>query len=892
MLAIVGVMAGVGIQAIQTTTNTENCYPKTRAQMREIEQSLANYVRNNNRYPTPANRTLASSSSSYGVATTAGIDTIGSGTSAVQAGGLPFVTLGLGSNYAADCWGNKFTYYVSSQLTDTSTYMSNSSAGRITVKSGTLSSSQNITSSAAYAVVSHGQDALGSAPRNGAGSYCTGSYGDRIDQKNCKNSGTLELFSANFNNGKTNGTLAANYFDDVVLYANKTGYTGCNAGGGQTLTWTNAGGTVTCSANISGSHANGAGTGSLNSGSPNGSATFKCVNGTYTVQPGSTCYANCPASQSVSWGGGSCSATYSGGAGAHGAAASVGSSDPNNMGTGNLVCNNGTWEATGSGTSCATRHCSAQAVNWSPGCSASVGALSNGQSSNNLANTAANYSGSVNVTCSNGALSQSSASCTQVCTAGTVSWGAGCSASVGQLTNGGSTPVTNGATNYSGNATVTCNNGSRVVSGATCTATAPCSASTVSWGSNCSGSVSSASHGETRPASNGNSGYTGTATATCSNGSWSTSGATCNVAYNNCNSQTVTWGSGCSATAPFINHGSTSNVNNAAGGRVGSATVSCSNGTATASGNCYADCTAQTVSWNGTCSAAVGTVAHGGSTNISNTASGYTGSASVACNNGSLSTSGTSCNPVYVGCGAATLSWGSCSGSIGALGHGANGGITNSVEGYSGSATATCSNGSWSLSGTSCNAVACNPTTVSGQTSPRAWSGNTPYPEINVNICNYTSIPAGGKFSITSDITGSSWIGYTPLRIWNLTQGVPYSGEYDTGTEKYTKVTMQYNGACNVYLKAQYHGKSSDYKYGQVSLTQVDKCKVNGGWTDWYYYCSNTCGVGRNMRYRTCSNPYAKNGGTECSGPYEEDAGSDCEDYSFCDQGGGGQDNS
>jgi hypothetical protein len=54
-------------------------------------------------------------------------------------------------------------------------------------------------------------------------------------------------------------------------------------------------------------------------------------------------------------------------------------------------------------------------------------------------------------------------------------------------------------------------------------------------------------------------------------------------------------------------------------------------------------------------------------------------------------------------CAAGTASWGTyCSAPVGALNYGANTGVTNTASGYTGSATVTCSSGSYSYSGTSC----------------------------------------------------------------------------------------------------------------------------------------------------------------------------------------------
>ena len=47
---------------------------------------------------------------------------------------------------------------------------------------------------------------------------------------------------------------------------------------------------------------------------------------------------------------------------------------------------------------------------------------------------------------------------------------------------------------------------------------------------------------------------------------------------------------------------------------------------------------------------------------------------------------------------------------------------------------------------------------------------------------------------------------------------------------------------------------------------------VDGQWADWdpWGACSVTCGVGQNIRRRTCTNPAPQNGGSECEGPSEE----------------------
>jgi hypothetical protein len=82
------------------------------------------------------------------------------------------------------------------------------------------------------------------------------------------------------------------------------------------------------------------------------------------------------------------------------------------------IITRGTLSAGGFGFATADVPCASQTVNWNTNCSGTSPTLSSGAQTG-VSNTAGGYTGSVTVTCNNGDLSQSGASCTATC-AGTL----------------------------------------------------------------------------------------------------------------------------------------------------------------------------------------------------------------------------------------------------------------------------------------------------------------------------------------------------------------------------------------------------------------------------------------------------------------------------------------
>lgn len=134
--------------------------------------------------------------------------------------------------------------------------------------------------------------------------------------------------------------------------------------------------------------------------------------------------------------------------------------------------------------------------------------------------------------------------------------------------------------------------------------------------------------------------------ASCINGLWSTPSATTQPP-SPCNGTSVSFGAGCTGTLPFTTSGQSANVSMTSG--TGYATYSCNNGSwGFVSGSCTpppAGCSAQTVSWSvsASCSGSVSSMSSGSGQWV-NSSNGNSGSAFASCNNGSISLSSTTCN--------------------------------------------------------------------------------------------------------------------------------------------------------------------------------------------------------------------------------------------------------
>lgn len=220
VLVVIGLMTTVFVTAGGGTQASE-CNTKTTEQLRQIQRYVQGYVASNGRLPRPALVTLGSSQGEFGkeVASLPNADLVDTGT--VLIGSLPHVTLGLPQEFGSDCWGKKFTYAVTKSLTSSDPATGYTpSAGGIIMRTGTRAAPQDLMTNGSYIVISHGPDQVGGTPLSAADStprWCNLADGTEIDRENCDASNNV--FFDGFPN---KGDVAANNFDDLIIFESKT----------------------------------------------------------------------------------------------------------------------------------------------------------------------------------------------------------------------------------------------------------------------------------------------------------------------------------------------------------------------------------------------------------------------------------------------------------------------------------------------------------------------------------------------------------------------------------------------------------------------------------------------------------------------------------------------
>lgn len=169
---------------------------KTEEHIRAVESKVGGFNSNYGRYPCPASMTAVRGAANYGFelancltnapatgTCAGGICAYNNGGSVVLVGAVPFKNLNLLEEQAYDAYNMKFSYAVTLDLTDTSTFTVNGGAIGIVSADDTTRSALGIPDSAHYIVISHGPNRAGAFSATTVQIPCTD--GSAVEQENC-----------------------------------------------------------------------------------------------------------------------------------------------------------------------------------------------------------------------------------------------------------------------------------------------------------------------------------------------------------------------------------------------------------------------------------------------------------------------------------------------------------------------------------------------------------------------------------------------------------------------------------------------------------------------------------------------------------------------------------
>lgn len=214
IIAILGVVVGVTISTgkvqydYATITSTSN-------KLDTVRQALLTFKKKAQRLPCPAAGNAAPGSATYGVeaascdpaACPAGITC---STDNIIIGTVPFATIGMNAEAALDGWDNRITYAVDySHVTN-----NGSGLGRISVRdvAGNEITNSDVLGKAIFVLVSHGKNGNGAWSKQGSVITSCTTTATAKDVEDCDGD---SVFTSSMLN---EGDVAANYYDDVVLW--------------------------------------------------------------------------------------------------------------------------------------------------------------------------------------------------------------------------------------------------------------------------------------------------------------------------------------------------------------------------------------------------------------------------------------------------------------------------------------------------------------------------------------------------------------------------------------------------------------------------------------------------------------------------------------------------
>lgn len=223
VLIFSGLVAGLFL-SLRKGGGESECVTATKNSLEKIKEALNQFQQTNERLPLPALRQLGVNDPKYGrEASAKSLDHYKSGFVDVTFGALPFEALGLPSSYAGDCWQNKYTYVVTTDLTDKDKYRSIPPnvyyEGQIEAADTNNPGVAAKASQLAFAVISHGANSKGAVPVNYSGkeSKFVKAATSELESGNF-DIGDTRVIEAQMNDGKSASNLA---FDDLIVFGGR-----------------------------------------------------------------------------------------------------------------------------------------------------------------------------------------------------------------------------------------------------------------------------------------------------------------------------------------------------------------------------------------------------------------------------------------------------------------------------------------------------------------------------------------------------------------------------------------------------------------------------------------------------------------------------------------------
>ncbi|UCV04960.1 type II secretion system protein [Dechloromonas denitrificans] len=227
VLVIMALVLGAGMSLLMAQVDSQR-QAATRVKEETIRSALTNFISRNSRLPCPADPTLAAGDANFGVeaatpGTCTGIISTGAAPAVVVTGLVPWVSLGLAAETAADGFFNQFSYQVVASATNLNLrtipgmrgYISLHSSGPGVLGQAPAGNQINDCSNglafnpcaAVAVIVSHGKNGFGAFLAGGARSSTAGTGAD--ERANADNDSQYVR--------KDFSEIAGNRFDDVLL---------------------------------------------------------------------------------------------------------------------------------------------------------------------------------------------------------------------------------------------------------------------------------------------------------------------------------------------------------------------------------------------------------------------------------------------------------------------------------------------------------------------------------------------------------------------------------------------------------------------------------------------------------------------------------------------------